>query len=340
MLATIELVDGTELTANLPVTPDLDVSKVIEICSHYLELEDPRMSHLGIFVIDIPDTEEEKARKQRKRMMSGRKPPAPTAYSDLPLSPRPLRNDSFLGTVFMKKLRAGQKYKFVLKRKIYLKDTDLGPSDDPMFQRLTYLQGWDEVNSGNIPIDDENAVLDLIAISMGVDYCSDVPCDTEYMMEQPFQLYIPRDWADRHTDEEWAGLIADAAARKVDAGEINDEVEAMQDIFLDAIVDSEFYGASFFHVKICSCTGTLSFPDHFVIMFNSDGLSFMDVDWNIFASFGYPNIYRWGGSSSQFSLVIWDSEADATFDLVLHTGQAPDMAALILDYITAIMDAQ
>ena len=61
---------------------------------------------------------------------------------------------------------------------------------------------------------------------------------------------------------------------------------------------------------------------------------------NIFASFGYPNIYRWGGSSSQFSLVIWDSEGDATFDLILHTGQAPDMAALILDYITAIMDAQ
>ena len=39
ILATIELVDGTPLTQDLPVTPDLDVSKVLEICVHFLELE-------------------------------------------------------------------------------------------------------------------------------------------------------------------------------------------------------------------------------------------------------------------------------------------------------------
>ena len=111
-------------------------------------------------------------------------------------------------------------------------------------------------------------------------------------------------------------------------------------------------------------------------MFNSDGLHFVAVEGReILRSFGYADIYRWGGSSRQFSLVIWDQDTEDTFEMVrpppfptaydappplvpqqiahpipllspprtpqtLYTGQAADMAALILDYINAIMDAQ
>jgi len=42
ILATIELVDGMVLTEDLPVTPDLDVRKVLDICNHFMELQDPR----------------------------------------------------------------------------------------------------------------------------------------------------------------------------------------------------------------------------------------------------------------------------------------------------------
>ena len=41
ILATIELVDGTPLTEELPVTPDLNVAKVLEICTHFLEVATP-----------------------------------------------------------------------------------------------------------------------------------------------------------------------------------------------------------------------------------------------------------------------------------------------------------
>ena len=35
ILATIELVDGTPLTEELPITPDLNVAKVLDICTHF-----------------------------------------------------------------------------------------------------------------------------------------------------------------------------------------------------------------------------------------------------------------------------------------------------------------
>ena len=50
ILATIELVDGTPITEALPLTPDLSVAKVLEICSHFLDLEDERKAWFGIYV--------------------------------------------------------------------------------------------------------------------------------------------------------------------------------------------------------------------------------------------------------------------------------------------------
>ena len=55
ILATIELVDGTPLTEDLPITPDLNVSKVLDICIHFMELQDARAQFFGIFVEDIDD---------------------------------------------------------------------------------------------------------------------------------------------------------------------------------------------------------------------------------------------------------------------------------------------
>ena len=49
IVVTIELVDGGTLTSALPITPDLNVGKVTEICSHFLELEDERRNILGSF---------------------------------------------------------------------------------------------------------------------------------------------------------------------------------------------------------------------------------------------------------------------------------------------------
>jgi hypothetical protein len=60
-------------------------------------------------------------------------------------------------------------------------------------------------------------------------------------------------------------------------------------------------------------------------------------DRETLASFGYADIYRWGGSSTQFNIIIWNPETEDTDDVSMFTAQAADMAALILDYINCIM---
>ena len=53
ILATIHLVDGNIVTEDLPLTPDLNVGKVLEMCIGWLDLKDPRANTLGIFVYDL-----------------------------------------------------------------------------------------------------------------------------------------------------------------------------------------------------------------------------------------------------------------------------------------------
>jgi hypothetical protein len=61
----------------------------------------------------------------------------PRAPSHVCCSPR--QNESFMGDVVTLKVRQNQAFKFVFKRKIFLKAAD-DPSDDVMFERLVYLQ--------------------------------------------------------------------------------------------------------------------------------------------------------------------------------------------------------
>lgn len=75
------------------------------------------------------------------------------------------------------------------------------------------------------------------------------------------------------------------------------------------------------------------------VAFNASGMWIFDMSLAVLHSYGYADIYRWGGSSSQFSLIIWNQASEATFELKLSTAQAADMAGIILDYINAIMAA-
>ena len=166
-MATIELVDGSPLTTDLPITPDLNVAKVLEICNHFLELKDPRKRFFGIHVVDLPGSKSNKA-PPPKRPGAPPPPPPPPADWDLPRTPAPLRDQDFMGDVYVSRRRQGRKYKFVFKRKVYIKpDTD--PSEDEMYKRLDFLQACDEVIVGNITVDDEATVTDMIAASVYVD---------------------------------------------------------------------------------------------------------------------------------------------------------------------------
>ena len=79
------------------------------------------------------------------------------------------------------------------------------------------------------------------------------------------------------------------------------------------------------------------FPKLCIIALNSEGLHFLNEEMETLSSYGYADIYRWGGSSTQFSIIIWNPDTQDTDDVSMFTSQAADMAALILDYINAIM---
>lgn len=116
------------------------------------------------------------------------------------------------------------------------------------------------------------------------------------------------------------------------------EAEEIQAKFVDAVRDHPLYGTNFFHVRKHRFPEQMeTFPEHCIIALNSEGLHFLNEQMETLSSYGYADIYRWGGSSTQFSIIIWNPDSQDTDDVSMFTSQAADMAALILDYINAIM---
>ncbi len=135
ILANIFLVDGNVITEDLPITPDLNVGRILEMCIGWLDLCDPRINTLGMFVYDMGEIEDPKA---------GENPHDNAEYKDLIRTPRPLSNDHFMGDVIVLKQRQRRKFKFVLKKKIFLPQHRIR-GDDIFYERLVYLQAEDEV---------------------------------------------------------------------------------------------------------------------------------------------------------------------------------------------------
>ena len=78
-------------------------------------------------------------------------------------------------------------------------------------------------------------------------------------------------------------------------------------------------------------------PSKVVAVFHCDGLYLLDGGYKKIKSYGYADLYRWGGSTSQFTLTIWNQDTQSTFELLLKTEQASDMAAILVDYIDRLM---
>ena len=259
ILATIELVDGAPITEDLPITPDLNVGKVLEICTNFLDLQDPRLSSFGMFVVDIPFEDEDvnkPGEKVNPLMGAGDKapPPPPPAAWALPRTPCPLRSEDYMGDVVVKKRRDHRNFKFVFKRKIFLKNQD-SPSDDGIFNHLMFLQATDEVIYGNIPIADEDEAVSLITQSVAADYqaAEDVlPDDVATLLADPddggggLMEYVPVPWREKHSPEEWAELVI---AKEAAQQNMNLDEKEIKGAYVDSVKQKELYGTCFFHVK-------------------------------------------------------------------------------------------
>ena len=165
---------------------------------------------------------------------------------------------------------------------------------------------------------------------MAVDLGEDMPADVDDLVAVDLMEYVPTSWRSKKAPRDWAALVLKHRASCLEA-----EPEAVQARFVQAVKDHPLYGTCFFHVRKHRFPSQMdSFPAHCVIALNSEGLHFLGADErDTLASFGYADIYRWGGSSTQFSIIIWNAASEDTDDVSMFTSQAADMAALILDYI-------
>jgi hypothetical protein len=333
ILATIYLVDGNVITEDLPLTPDLNVGKVLEMCTGWLDLKDPRANTLGVFVYDLGESEDAATLDESYRN-------AP--YRDLPRTPRPLRNEDFMGDIIVQKARQRRKFKFVLKKKIFLPQHN-GRGDDPVYERLVYLQAEDEaIIQGNIDIDDVERVVALASISMAVAFGEEMALTAEGLVAADVIDFIVPTWREQKSVLDWSEMVIANRDALVAA-----DPEDLQDQFLQIVQESPVYGTHWFYVHKVDTPASVVVPKNvsglprdLILAFNAEGMHIYSTNRACLISYPYADIYRWGGSSSQFSLIMADDSLPDSFEFVVITGQAADMAAIILDHIRAIMAEQ
>ncbi|GMI17925.1 hypothetical protein TrLO_g10564 [Triparma laevis f. longispina] len=345
VLATIELVDGQILSEDLPVTPDLAVGKVVEICGHFLELGDMAIEALGLFVYDVPGEPIDDG--------IDRKPENPM-IRDLPRTPRPLRGEDYLGDIIVQKARQGRNFKFVFKKKIFLtssNDPENGPEElveDEQYSRLVYLQAEDEViTSGNLKVETVEEIVQLASYSMAYNFTDETsaegttyPTSMEEFNDNECMTFIPESWHYAMTEDEWANTLIGARD-----GVISMDHQHIETEFIKIVMKNPYYGGHLFCCKKAYINNVndgdeFDLPEMITLCYREDGLHLFSDDHTHLYHFGFADIIRWGGSSRQFSLVIWNSDSDSTFEVMLHTAQAADMAATILDHINALMQDQ
>ena len=72
--------------------------------------------------------------------------------------------------------------------------------------------------------------------------------------------------------------------------------------------------------------------------FNHEGIAIFNMQKECIVSYPFADIFRWGGSSGLFSVILGDDDSGTQFDFSVITSQSSDMAAIILDHIRGIMD--
>ena len=336
VLATISLVDGANLVTDLPVTPDTNVLKILEMCIQWTELFDTRVDSLGLFVYDMGDQRETPDTTQK--------------FYDLERTPRPLRNDEFLGDVVVSKARQKRNFRLVFKKKLFLPAHNYR-GEDPGYDRLLFLQAEDEtIIQGNIELPDEETTAYLAAVSMAVCHGTELGQTVDDLCEQNVQDFVALGWREKITPEEWAELVLahrptliPAQDNPEDPGHAQWFVE-LQWTFVETVMQSPMYGMHWvFCHPIRSKDKPLppalrNVPNDMALAFNCDGMHVFGKEHDCLASYTYADIFRWGGGTGHFSIIIGDEDG-GSFDLSVVTAQANDLAGIILDHIQALMAA-
>ncbi|GMF21265.1 unnamed protein product [Phytophthora lilii] len=289
-LATIELLDGTPLADAFPITPELTVAQLIEICSHFLGLEDHVVNFLGLTTITervvlgkngpsgsaatstassfVSASNEGSENPAADGNDAGKEVPLPPALT-VSTSTSSTSSSSSPSSYFHKFIAApsflnsdvylGDIFEKELIRgrdvrfvlKIRLNPVYMLQYTDEMYDRLVYIQVQDEIVKGNLPVLEEEALLRLTALAIAVD-CEEVPpLSVEEIIEMGVQDYLPQEWRPAHDEEEWAELVLDTITDNLlDEQDALFPVSELQRIYIEEVTRHRLYGACFFPSKL------------------------------------------------------------------------------------------
>lgn len=336
VLATIETVDGTPITLDFPVPPDFDVDKVINICTHFLELGDSTKGLFGIYVQeenDGSDVEEALPESGYSAMRRGNldiPPPPPLedgVEKELYETPHPLRGTDFLGDVVVQAARKKKKYSLVFKKKLFLPD-DNENSDNVRYKRMLYLQAADEVIRGNVLVEniDDFLLLTAIAIQLDLPEGRLFPVGEQQLLELDIMNYIPYTWSSKKTEKQWARAILPKRGKVIAIAKKDKDGSLLEKAYVDIVRKVPLWGFNFFFVRE-KVKG-----NDIICAVRYEGLSFFTPARKKIRAYAFHHIERWGGSSTQFWCLVWNEEKRANTKVSFYTKQARDISNLILDY--------
>lgn len=325
ILATIYLVDGSVIAQDLPVTPDLNVGKILEMCAGWLDLHDSRANTFGIFVYDMGEMD----------------PKNKSQPYDLPITPRPLRNDEFLGDVVVQRARQRRQYKLVVKKKIFLLKHNYR-GNDPYYERLVYLQAEDDaIIQDTLQFDDDSVVCKLTVLSLIIAFGDSINYDTQGLLNCGVLDFIVPSWRKKRTANEWCALILNLDINNM----LSIDVAELQQMFVEIVQENPFYGNHWFYVYKSNEGQNLpgymqELPSNLILAFNENGMFIHDIKYNLLVTFSYAAINRWGGTTDQFSMLLnveEDLEGES-FEFVVYTTQGTDIGAILIDNIHILMN--
>ena len=364
VLAKVKLVDETLVFESLPVTPDMSVARITDICCHLLGVSAAASSdaeNLSLFVV-VDETDGDGQRQMTNPLL-------PVAQSlHVPLSPQPLKRDDYLGAVHERLMRQYSGYHLIFKRKIFLRPSKKASSEntgDPVIQHLNYLQATDDTYRGNIPCATEERVVRNAAIGIAVDQGSALAHlrEPQQLLDEACAMeYVPEgSWRADHSEQEWAELILAQCtvlapcACDPDAEESAVEAEAqlLRHDLQRWAQSSPWWGMVTFHARVGGTDTSVSIrnrdrlprlavPEGDIFLgIGSEGIHVIDpCTRDISRIFAMSEVHRWNGTASALQLVLWDTERECEAQMHLWTREGRYIVGLIVEYIEKLLGAR
>ena len=330
VLIDVDVVGGTSLVKDLPVSPDLTSRQVSQICSQIIGIDhERRIPSIGLFVQNshVDPTSKKKV----------------NYYVPLPL-------DTPLHSAMRTELDSEEEQRLVYKWRIpdakIVRPQAEGYSDRyPRTGRVEYLSALSEVLEGDfgntLRDTSEAALLATLAYRIAIHPKDDqFPVDAKTMAESkefPLASVLQQRWQFDRLPEQWAEKMLEH--RDAVLGKSKEEC---QDWFVRTVAGHDFFCSYFYRCTLQMCSGHLpetlsTFNERpgkkeVRIAVGGEAVSVMTLDYEVLVTMDYDAMHEWRAVDATFSCSVVHGAGDE-FELTLGTKHCASIQAAIVEHI-------